>query len=142
MTLNVSAFIDETHSENFLLQYFLPSLPNAGLIHTSSSSAFWSLLRQSCHLSCGLPCFLQHLRFSDLVLFGNLSDIILSIRLYNYPTQQASLHISSHSYFILVLFTLSRTAILLIQLFSHTCNMFSTICKPCVHVAPSFISLM
>ena len=91
------------------------------------SSAFLrSLFRQSSHLSCGLPHFLQPPCFFVSVLFNNLSSFILTmcpvhlIRLLTImPT---SIPIYSLRYFIVLLSTLFILAILLIQLFSHTCS--------------------
>ena len=98
---------------------FHRSLLLAFSLHLSSSSAFLKSLHTV------LPsCFLV----SDL--FGNLSSFILTmcpahfIRLLTIlPTKQALVPTSSLRSFILRLSTLLTPAILLIQLFSHTCSL-------------------
>ena len=107
------------------------SLLLAFSLHFSSSSAFLrSLFTQSSHLSCGLPRFLQPSCFIVSDLFGNFSSFILTmcpahfIRLLTIlPTMQALVPTSSRKSFILRLSTLRTPAILLIQLFSHTCSL-------------------
>ena len=107
------------------------SLLLAFSLHFSSSSAFLrSLFTQSSHLSCGLPRFLQPSCFIVSDLFGNFSSFILTmcpahfIRLLTIlPTIQALVPTSSRKSFILRLSTLRTPAILLIQLFSHTCSL-------------------
>ena len=107
------------------------SLLLAFSLHFSSSSAFLrSLFTQSSHLNCGLPRFLIPSCFFVSDLFGNLSSFILTmcpahfIRLLTIlPTMQALVPISSLRSFILLLSTFFTPAILLIQLFSHTCSL-------------------
>ena len=100
-------------------------------LHFYSSSAFLrSLFTQSSHLSYGLPRFLKSSRLFVSDHFGNLSSFILTmcpahfIRLLTiYPTIQALVPTSSLRSFIPRLSTLLTPAILLIQLFSHTCSL-------------------
>ena len=106
-------------------------------LHFSSSSAFHrSLFTQSSHLRCGLPRFLQPSCFFVSDLFDNLSSFILTmcpahlIRLLTVlPTTQALVPTSSLRSFILLLSTLFTPAILLIQLFSHTCSLRCLTCN-------------
>ena len=107
------------------------SLLLAFSLHFSSSSAsIRALFTQSSHLSRGLPRFLKPSCFFVEDLFGNLSSFILTmcpahfIRVLTIlPTLQAFVPTSSLRSFILRLSTLSTPAILLIQLFSHTCSL-------------------
>ena len=107
------------------------SLLLAFSLHFSSSSAFLrSLFTQSSHLSCVLPRFLKRSCFFVSDLFGNLSSLILLmcpahfIRLLtSLLTMQALVQTSSLRSFILLLSTFFTPAILLIQLFSHTCSL-------------------
>ena len=122
--------------------YAIINIVSCLFFHFSSSSAFLrSLLRQSSHLSAGLPRFL-FLCLRDL--FGYLLSFILTMCpayftrvLIILPTmQQALVPTSSLRSFILLLSTLFTSTILLIQLFSCTCCLhcccsdIATVCKP------------
>ena len=108
------------------------SLLLACSLHSSSSSAFLiSLFTQPSHLSCGLPRFLKPSCFFVSDIFGILSSFILImcpahfIRLLTMlPTIQALVPTSSRRSFILRLSNLLTPAILLVQLFSHTCSLY------------------
>ena len=92
----------------------LPSMLLAFSLHFSSSSAFLrSHFKQSSHLSCGLPRFLEPSCFFVSVLFGSLTSFIRTmcpahfIRLLTIlPTIQALVPTSSRTSFILRLSTL------------------------------------
>ena len=115
--------------------YFCKLLPLVLLLafslHFSSSSAFLRFLfTQSSHLSYGLPRFLQLYCVIVSDVFGNVSYFILTMCPAHFfwlltilPTIQALVPTSSLRYFILRLSTLLTPAILLIQLFSHTCDL-------------------
>ena len=82
----------------------------------SSSASIASVHKQSSHLSCGLPSFLQPLSLSRpyryLVFFDNPSSFILIFRLL--PTMQTSVPISSLRSFIMLLAILFMPATILL----------------------------
>ena len=125
------AYLFVTPLNGYFCDFFHWSLLLAFSLHFSSSSAFLkSLVIQSFHSSCDLLRYLQPSCFFVSDIFGNLSCFILPmcpahlIRLLTIlPNIQALVPTSSRRYFIL-LSTLFTPAILLIQLFAHTCSLY------------------
>ena len=110
-------------------RYFRNLLPLVSVVGLFSPLFFLLCLSQI-SLSCGLPRFLKTSCFVVSDLFGKLSCFILTmcpahlIRLLTIlPTIQAIVPTYSLRSFILLLSTLFTLAILLIQLFSHTCSL-------------------
>ena len=94
------------------------------------SAFLTSLFTQSSQLSCGRFSFLQSSCFFVSDIFGNLSSFIMTmcpahfIRLFTIlPTIQALVPTYYLRSFILLLYTLFTSAILIVQLFSHTCSL-------------------
>ena len=110
-----------------------PPLSPVFFFQSSSSPAFFTsilVLRQSSHLSLGLPRLLLPCSRNSAALFGSLSSAILStcpalcsLLLTSLSVKLLCTHVSSLNSTILRLSALVTLAIFRTQLFSHTCSL-------------------